>query len=127
MTTASRPSLRLQRDARLFMRRPDLLEELDGVRTVVSLVASQLADLDTPADWVLRLGRLRLTEFLADDRELCRAALQAGSCFVTRDLADPDVPGPWQPLDRTTLMALGEAELWRLPPYTLDAFTEEHP
>jgi len=112
-------SLSLIRDARLFMRRPDLLDDLDDVRRTVELAPSQLADLDAPADWVLRLGRMRLAEFLPDGGELCRAVLQAGSCFVTRDEPAEADTGRLD-LDRTTLMALGDARLWRLPPGTFD-------
>lgn len=112
-------TLSLIRDARLFMRRPELLDDLEEVRRPVLLAPSQLVDLDAPADWVLRLGRLRLAEFLPDGRELCRAVLQAGSCVLTRD--DPGAPDAGRlDLGRTTLMALGDAELWRLPPGTLD-------
>ena len=112
-------TLSLIRDARLFMRRPDLLDGFDDVRSTVELVPAQLVELDAPADWVVRLGRLRLAEFLPDGRELCRAVLQAGSCLVTRE--DGSAPGDGSlDLDRTTVMALGDARLWRLPPGTFD-------
>ena len=95
------------------MRFPELLDDLEEVRRVVPLAPSQLVRLDGPADWAVRLGRLRLAEFLPDGRELCRAVLQAGSCLRTRHDGALDT-------SRITLMALGDAELWRLPPGTLD-------
>ncbi len=119
MTARPIPTLSLIRDARLFMRRPNLLEDLQGVRRPLLLAPSQLAELDAPADWVLRLGRMRMSEFLTDGRELCRAVLQAGSCMTTRLENEADPPHSLD-MSRTVLMALGDAELWRLPPGTLD-------
>ncbi len=119
MSDTPSKTLSLIRDARLFMRRPELLDDLEGVRRPVLLAPSQLVDFVAPADWVVRLGRLRLAEFLPDGRELCRSVLQAGSCVITRD--DHDGTDHHRlDLSRTTLMALGKAELWRLPAGTLD-------
>ena len=112
------PHLILIRDARLFMRRPELGEDLADVGRALELVQSELVHPDCPADFALRLGRLRVTEFLPDGREVTRAVLQAGSCFTTREEA-ADAESAY-PLDRTTLMALGDAELWRLPAGTFD-------
>ena len=119
MADSKNRTLSLIRDARLFMRRPDLLDELRDARRAVRLAPSQLAHLDAPADWVLRLGRIRLSEFLPDGRELCRAVLQAGSCVVTREGLATSTPDRLD-LSRTVLMTLGDAELWRLPAGTLD-------
>ena len=107
--------LTLLRDARLFMRRPELRDAWREERAEMELAADELVHPEAPADYVLRLGRIRLTEFLADGREICRAVLQAGSCFVVRDGAAGAAPGDAFPLEMTTLMALGDAELWRLP------------
>lgn len=119
MTARPIPTLTLIRDARLFMRQPNLLEDLQGVRRPLLLAPSQLAELDAPADWVLRLGRMRMSEFLTDGRELCRAVLQAGSCMTTRLENEADPPLSLD-MSRTVLMALGDAELWRLPPGSID-------
>lgn len=119
MKEPATPVLALIRDARLFMRRPDLLEDLDDVRAEMLLAPSRLVALDGNADWVLRLGRMRLAEFLPDGRELCRAVLQSGSCFVTRPTPSSEPEGPWLDLSRTTLMALGDVRLWHLPAGTL--------
>ncbi len=107
------PTLTLLRDARLFMRRPELREVLHEHCLSMELVADELMHPEENADYVLRLGRIRLTQFMPDGREICRAVLQAGSCFLTRSQS---VAGQTvYPLDMTTLMALGNAELWRLP------------
>ncbi len=106
----------LLRDARLFVRRPELREELAGRGERIELGAHELFRPDASFDYVVRLGRLRLTEFLPDGREITRSVLQSGSCFVTGGAAD-DAETSY-PLDRTTVMALGDAELWRLPPGT---------
>ncbi len=108
----------LVRDARLFMRRPELGEELSGRVRAVDLAPSELLHPDSPADFVVRLGRLRVTEFLPDGREVTRAVLQAGSCFTTREAAESG--DSVYPLERAVLMALGDAEIWRLPAGAFD-------
>jgi hypothetical protein len=84
----------------------DILQQ-DAV--VLHLCANELVDLDPVADWVVRLGRIRLAEFIDDGRELTRGVLEAGSCFITRceDISNGLAR------DRVTVMALGETELWR--------------
>jgi len=115
---AAAARLILVRDARLFRRRPDLDDRLADVRRARDLTQSELLHPACPADFVVRLGRLRITEFLADGREVTRAVLQSGSCFATREGAAGDDSS--YPLDRTTLMALGDAVIWRLPAGTFD-------
>ena len=107
--TISTTQVALHGEAHLFGRRPDLMETLHQDTTVLHLCANELVDLDPVADWVVRLGRIRLAEFLDDGRELTRGVLEAGSCFITRceDIPDGLVR------DRVTVMALGETELWR--------------
>ncbi len=105
--------LTLVRDARLFMRRPELRVELADTTHTQDLTQFELLHPPCPADYVVRLGRLRVTEFLPDGREVTRAVLQSGSCFTTREAADDG--DSTYPLDRTTVMALGDAEVWRLP------------
>ncbi|MBU0741402.1 cyclic nucleotide-binding domain-containing protein [bacterium] len=112
------PHLTLIRDARLFMRRPELRDELSDARYARHLAPYELLRAACPADYVMRLGRARVTEFLPDGREVTRAVLQSGSCFTTREEAGGGDSS--YPLDRTTVMALGDAELWRLPAGTFD-------
>jgi hypothetical protein len=111
--TARGARLVLIRDARLFMRRPELGDELAAGSEARELVQNELLRPPCPADYVLRLGRLRVTEFLPDGREVTRAVLQAGSCFKTREAAEHG--DSVYPLERTALMALDDAEVWRLP------------
>jgi hypothetical protein len=111
MTTDLR--LKLLRDARLFMRRPEAMERLAVRAESLHLGTDQLAHPAREADLVVRRGRIRLAEFLPDGREIGRSVLQAGSCCLIR--ADE---GDF-PLSMTTIMALGPSELWQLPPGTL--------
>lgn len=109
----------------LFGRRPELMDALADDAAVQRLTANQLVDLDPVADWVVRRGRLRLAEFLADGREMAHGVLESGSCFVTRGDRpadgddEPGLAGAPLARDRVTLMALGETELWRLAPGAL--------
>ncbi len=118
------------REARLFTRRPADLHPLEAQRRVVRLAPNQLCHPPVPADVAVRLGQIRVTEFLPDGREVARAVLQAGSFFRTRpavtapDAASGAAPGA---VSRTrhdladiVLMALDEAELWLLPAGALD-------
>lgn len=107
-------SLELLREARLFVRRPGALAAWESERTArIRLTADQLLHPGGPGDYVVRHGRLRLSEFLADGREICRAVLQAGFCFTVHG-PGPD-PRPGAPLRASVLMALGDVEIWQLP------------
>lgn len=106
----------LLRNTRLFVRRPDLRDEIHAQSETVDLAPNQLCRLLPDRDYVVRLGRLRLSEFLDDGRELARAVLQNGSSFMTRTLTDDTDPADdCFSLDKTVLMALGDARLWSLP------------
>ena len=121
------PTLALHRDANIFAERRDLRERLEKERRVIRLAPDQLLHPECPAAYVVRLGKLRVSEFRPDGREITRAVLQAGGVF---DLAAGDPDNPDDPhadpvadvyiLDDLVLMALGEVELWRLPPGLLD-------
>ena len=69
-TRARNSRLVLFRDARLFMRRPELRDTLADIRRTRELAQDELLKLTCPGDFVVRLGRLRLTEFLPDGREV---------------------------------------------------------
>ena len=112
------PDLVLIPNARLFVQHPELREDLGARSDTIELARDELFHPPSPADFVVRLGRLRLTEFLPDGREVTHSVLQSGSCFTTCD--DATGGNSTYPLDRTTLMALGDAEVWRLPGGALD-------
>ena len=115
------PTLALVRGANVFNTDPERMERLEKARQAVQLAPDQLLHPDVPATYVVRLGKLRVSQFLPDGREITRAVLQAGSVLATakpgRD-ADPTLDV--YILHDIVLMALGEAELWRLPPGALD-------
>lgn len=131
---SARDVFTFSRSDRLFATRRSLAERLEKDRTAVPLVADQLFHPDVPCDGVVRLGSLRVTRFLPDNREVTLAVLQAGNTFVTRAVTDPQPTDPPltnpQPADPPRsdstppdlynladilLMALGDTELWILP------------
>jgi hypothetical protein len=115
------------RDARLFAADRARLRELEREREVVSLVPTQLYHPPAAIDAVVRRGKLRVSEFLPDGREVTRAVLQNGAVFRTRPvgLTSPaeESGGPGAAnrtnLADTVLTALGETEVWILPPGSL--------
>ncbi len=109
------------RDARLFGRRAVDPRRLEEGRVTVALLPNELHRPPVPADVAVRLGRIRVSEFLPDGREITRAVLQAGALFRTRPWpAPPGDPAPGFDLAYVVLMALDDAELWVLPPGALD-------
>ncbi len=125
--SAGAGELALGRAARIFSGRPGLSRSLGREARVVPLAANQIFRPEPGLEVVIRLGRLRISEFLPDGREVCRAVLQAGSYLVARSTAEPEsndsAPGPERrnvfPLDRMLVMALGRTDLWVLPAGTL--------
>ena len=123
---SARDVFAFSRSDRLFAARRSLAERLEKDRTAIPLVADQLFHPDVPCDGVVRLGSLRVTRFLPDNREVTLAVLQAGNTFVTRAVTDTN-PQPTDPprsdstppdlynLADIVLMALGDTELWILP------------
>jgi hypothetical protein len=113
---AAASTLELLREARLLVRRPGVLAGFESGRQArIRLTADQIHHPDAPGDYVVRHGRLRLSEFLADGREVCRAVLQAGFCYTIHGPGPAAGPRPGMPLDACVLMALGDVEIWRLP------------
>jgi hypothetical protein len=108
--TPSGATFSFERDARLFARDRALLHELGRESRTITLAADELLHPPVPVDGAVRRGKLRVSEFLADGREVTRAVLQAGAVFRTRPKDSPGVD-----LGAVVLMALGEAELWFLP------------
>lgn len=115
---AHRGTVALHRDAHLFVARPDLIADLEQKRERILLAPDQLLHAEPPGAYLVRLGRLRVSEFLPDGREITRAVLQAGAMFRTGGPTEtgPDPEADIYDLDHIVLMALGEVELWALPP-----------
>lgn len=133
---SARDVFAFSRSDRLFATRRSLAERLEKDRTAIPLVADQLFHPEVPCDGVVRLGSLRVTRFLPDNREVTLAVLQAGNTFVTRAVTDADpqltdqqlanshltdpprsdsTPPDLYNLADVVLMALGDTELWILP------------
>jgi hypothetical protein len=134
------------RDARLFARNRSLLHELAQECRIVPLAPDQLYQAEVPLDAVVRRGKLRVSEFLPDGREVTRAVLQTGAVFRTRPAASAEATSPPAERERGSadsgppasppesahsepaihydladivLTSLGEAELWLLAAGTL--------
>ena len=107
------------RDARLFARDRSLHHRFGAEREVVILAPDELFRPPLPADVAVRLGKLRVSEFLPDGREVTRVVLQAGAILRTRSAKD-DAQREGYDLARIVLMALDQAELWLLPAESLD-------
>lgn len=112
----------LHRGANIFAHDPERAERLEKVRQVVPLAPDELLHVEVPAVYVVRLGKLRVSQFLADGHEMTRAVLQAGAALTSlAGSRDADPAADVYILQDVVLMALGEAELWRLPPGALDS------
>lgn len=120
MPPASEPVLRLQRDAHLFASRPELAERLARDRRTLPLAPDQLLHPQVPAGYIVRRGRLRVTQLLPDGREITRAVLQAGAGLESLGSGATDAAADTYPLADMILAALGETELWQVPAGSLD-------
>lgn len=117
------------REAHPFARDRSRLRDLTRERQTIQLAPDQLYPPPVPIDAMVRLGKLRVTEFLEDGREVTRAILQAGAVFRTcaRNTATPVAAGgdaSHHDLADIVLTSLGEAELWLLPAGMLDQYLE---
>jgi len=119
---SSRRVIALNRNANFFTLQPGLAERLEKTRVVVSLAPDQLLHPEADMEYIVRLGKLRVSQFLDDGREVARAVLQAGSVLTVRPpRVHGDNPGSdVYNLEDTVLMALGEVELWSVPLGALD-------
>ena len=117
-------TLAWDREARLFATRRDLSERLREQTRILRLAANDFLRLQPPCDLVVRRGNLRISELLADGREVTRAVLQAGAVCRAREESAAAVgesaASPLYSLARSVLMALGETEVWQLPAGALD-------
>lgn len=114
--------IKLNRDAHFFVTRSGLAERLEKIRQVVYLAPDQLLHPESEAEYIVRLGKLRVSEFLDNGREITRAVLQAGSVLIVRpsqDHGDNPASDVYN-LPDMVLMALGETELWSVPVGSLD-------
>jgi len=112
----------LRREAHLFARRPGLMEKLETEREAIPMASDQLLHPAVPRDHIVRRGKLRVTQFLPDGREVTRAVLQAGAVLLTRtgDGRGADPQADRYLVSDLVLMALGEVELWVLPAGALE-------
>ena len=122
MTETTPQVLTIRRDAHLFSSQPLLTEKLEQTRKRILLAPDQLLHPEIPMAYIVRLGKLRVTQFLPNGTEVTRAVLQAGALLTAAEVshvkADPAADVYY--LSEMVLMALGEVELWALPAATLD-------
>ncbi len=125
---SERPDVHLiiRRNAHLFATRPGLMDRLAKQRELIPLANDQLLHTAEPRDHIVRRGKLRVSQFLSDGREVTRAVLQAGAVLLTRReenrAADPEADRYL--VDDLVLMALDEVELWALPAGALEQSEE---
>jgi hypothetical protein len=100
-----------------------LVEEVEKSRLLIPLATDQLLHVPVPGDHIVRRGKLRLTQFMPDGREVSRAILQAGAVILTRegDDCEADPAADCYLVEDLVLMALGEVEFWSLPAGTVAA------
>jgi len=120
--TTTRPGLAIQRGAHFFATHPDLAIKLEKTRRRILLAPDQLLHPEVSLAYIVRLGKLRVTQFLPAGTEVTRAVLQAGALLtvaeITPEQADPAADVYY--LSEMVLMALGEVELWALSAEILD-------
>ena len=106
--------LLFSRDSHFFVQNAGRLEALQSKCEVKNLTTDQLLHPVVPHQYVVRKGKLRISQFLDNGREVTRAVLQAGSVFSTRTAeGDGDKPAAdLYILSSIVIMALGETELW---------------
>jgi hypothetical protein len=123
MTETALQVLTIRREAHLFSSRPQLAEKLEHIRQRILLAPDQLLHPEVPLTYIVRLGKLRVTQFLPDGAEVTRAVLQAGAFLTTGKISPEEAADPSAGvyyLSEMVLMALGEVELWALPTAALD-------
>ncbi len=122
MTETTPQVLTIRRDAHLFSSQPLLTEKLEQTRKRILLAPDQLLHPEIPMAYIVRVDKLRVTQFLPNGTEVTRAVLQAGALLTAAEVshvkADPAADVYY--LSEMVLMALGEVELWALPAATLD-------
>jgi len=122
MTETGSPVLTIRRKAHFFSARPLLAEKLEQTRKRILLAPDQLLHPEIPMAYIVRLGKLRVSQFLPDGAEVTRAVLQAGALLTAGELSqgEADPAADVYHLSEMVLMALGEVELWALPSTALE-------
>lgn len=121
--------LKLDRRANFFARHGSQVENLEKSRQLVFLAPDQLLHPQPGTEYIVRLGKIRVSQFLEDGREMTRAVLQAGATLAIvesgpqDDLFGGNPAADLYSLPDMVLMALGEAELWSLPAGSLSTNT----
>jgi hypothetical protein len=115
-------TLAIRRDAHLFASRPLLVEKMKLASRPVLLAPDQLLHPEPDTAYIVRLGKLRVTQFLPKGTEVTRAVLQAGAVLICQDASDgeADPAHDVYNLPEMVLMALGEVKLWALPAAALE-------
>ena len=114
--------LTIRRDAHFFSARPLLAEKLEQTRQRILLAPDQLLHPEVSLAYIVRLGKLRVTQFLPGGSEVTRAVLQAGALLTAEENSgrEADPAADVYHLSEMVLMALGEVELWGLPAAALE-------
>ncbi len=98
------------------------IRELESRRELLVLAPDQILHPQVPRHYIVRKGKVRISQFLDDGREITRAVLQAGSVFFTlwtNDDGDKPAADLYN-LSRIVVMATAETELWSFPEKALD-------
>jgi len=114
--------IHIDRDTHFFVENASRMEELEEQCEVLVLASDQLLHPRTPRHYVVRQGKLRVSQFLDDGREVVRAVLQAGARLSTEASPEDAAESPTAVGDKPAadlysltsivIMALGETELW---------------
>ncbi len=118
--------LRICRKAHLFVTQSPLMDSFKNTHERVVLAPDQLVHPPIPADYVVRRGQIRISQFLPNGREVTRAVLQAGAFFTTRQLntsyakQTPNNAADIYILADIVVMSLDEAVLWSVPSGSFD-------
>ncbi len=111
---SSTASLIFNRNSHFFVVNASQMDELESHREILILAADQLLHPQVPRFFVVRKGKIRISQFLDDGREITRAVLQAGSVMQTHEdhpLGDKPAADSYC-LPGIVIMALAETELW---------------
>jgi hypothetical protein len=122
MTGTGSQVLTIRRDAHFFSARSLLAEKLEQTRQRILLAPDQLLHPEVPLAYIVRLGKLRVTQFLPGGAEVTRAVLQAGALLTAEEISggEADPEADVYHLSEMVLMALGEVKLWALPNAALE-------
>ncbi len=118
----SNPFIHFQRSDLFFVNNAAKMESLKTHSRKIDLTSDQILHPDTPQHYIVRKGKIRISQFLDDDREITRTILQAGSVFSTfnkEDIGDKPAADIYS-LPGIVVMSLTETELWAFSENALD-------